>query len=55
MQLPDPIPPEARQQNSAEFEVLFSTPITPGTNTALVAHSPNIRDVFGFGLTADLV
>ena|SRR6266508_6774080 len=54
MQLPDPIPPEARQENSRTFETLFSTPPAAGTNTALVAHSPNIRDVFAFGLTADL-
>lgn len=54
MQLPDPLPPEARQANSRGFETLFSTLPTVGTNTALVAHSPNIRDVFGLGTSADL-
>ena len=55
MQLPDPLPMEARQQNTADFEKLLETTMpTPGTNTALVAHSPNIRDVFGFGTSADL-
>lgn len=54
MQLPDPLPMEARQRNSAMFETLFAVPPTAGTNTALVAHSPNIRDIFGFGLMTDL-
>lgn len=54
MQLPDPLPVEARQSNSRAMETLFATPPAPGTNTLMVAHSPNIRDIFGFGLTTDL-
>lgn len=54
MQLPDPIPAEARLQNNAAFETLFATPPMAGTNTALVAHSPNIRDIFDFRSSADL-
>lgn len=55
MQLPDPIPADERQRDSANFETLFTTGApTGGTNIALVAHSPNIRNVFGLGTTADL-
>jgi len=55
MQLPDPIPADERQRDSANFEMLFTTGAPTGaTNIALVAHSPNIRNVFGLGTTADL-
>jgi phosphohistidine phosphatase SixA len=55
MQLPDPIPAEERQRDSANFENLFKTGVPMnGSNTALVAHSPNIRNVFGLGTMADL-
>jgi hypothetical protein len=53
MQLPDPLPMEQRQRNSQMYETLF-TPPAPGTNTLMVAHSPNIRDIFGYGLATDL-
>ena len=54
MQLPDPLPADARQRNSATFETVFATPPGAGTNIVMVAHSPNIRDIFGFGLATDL-
>jgi phosphohistidine phosphatase SixA len=55
MAIPDPLPAEVRQRNTAEFERLFATLPAPGTNTVMVAHSPNIRDAFGYGLAlADL-
>jgi phosphohistidine phosphatase SixA len=55
MAIPDPLPPEIRQRNTAEFERLFANLPAPGTNTVMVAHSPNIRDAFGYGLAlADL-
>jgi phosphohistidine phosphatase SixA len=53
MQIPDNIPADAAQRNSATMEMLF-TPPAPGTNTVMVAHSPNIRDIFGYGLATDL-
>ena len=54
MQLPDPLPVDARQRNSATFETVFTTPPAAGSNIVMVAHSPNIRDIFEFGLATDL-
>lgn len=55
MAIPDPLPAEVRQRNTAAFEQLFANAPAPGTNTIMVAHSPNMRDAFGYGLAlADL-
>jgi phosphohistidine phosphatase SixA len=42
--LPDPLPPEIRQSNTAAFRRILATPPSSDTNTVFVAHSPNIRD-----------
>jgi broad specificity phosphatase PhoE len=42
--LPDPLPAEARQRNTAALQSLLATPPSAGTNTVMVSHSPNIRE-----------
>ena len=53
MVLPDPLPPEVRQANTAAFQRILAMPPAPGTNTVLVAHSPNIRDAAGVDLPVE--
>ena len=51
--LPDPLPPEVRQANTAAFQRLLAIPPPPGSNVVFVAHSPNIRDAAGVDLPVE--
>jgi phosphohistidine phosphatase SixA len=51
--LPDPLPPEVRQANTAAFQRLLAIPPPSGTNVVFVAHSPNIRDAVGVDLPVE--
>jgi len=51
--LPDPLPPEVRQANTAAFQRLLAVPTPSGTNVVFVAHSPNIRDAAGVDLPVE--
>jgi phosphohistidine phosphatase SixA len=53
MVLPDPLPPEVRQANTAAFQQLLAQPVPAGTNVVFVAHSPNIRDAAGIDLPVE--
>jgi phosphohistidine phosphatase SixA len=43
MALPDPLTEQQRTQNTETFKLILARPPQAGTNTFLVAHSPNIR------------
>jgi len=43
MALPDPLTEQQRTQNTEAFKLILARPPQAGTNTFLVAHSPNIR------------
>jgi phosphohistidine phosphatase SixA len=51
--LPDPLPPEGRQANTAAFQRILAIPPPSGTNTIFVSHSPNIRDATGVDLPVE--
>jgi broad specificity phosphatase PhoE len=51
--LPDPLPAEVRQANTAAFQRLLATPPPPGANVVFVSHSPNIRDAAGVDLPVE--
>jgi phosphohistidine phosphatase SixA len=51
--LPDPLPPDVRQANTAAFQRLLAISPPSGTNVVFVAHSPNIRDAAGVDLPVE--
>jgi phosphohistidine phosphatase SixA len=51
--LPDPLTEEQKAQNTEALKDLLATPPPVGTNTVMVAHSPNIRLAAGVDLPVE--
>jgi phosphohistidine phosphatase SixA len=51
--LPDPLTDQEKAQNTEAVKQLLATPPQAGTNTILVAHSPNIRLAAGVDLPVE--
>jgi phosphohistidine phosphatase SixA len=51
--LPDPLTAQQKAQNTESLKLLFAQALQPGTNTFLVAHSPNVKLAMGVDLPAE--